>query len=261
FREVMHHSDFAKTRDGGIWLAVLEAAYAHLSKRFINSRRQDEWAQRKYGQYSELSGLYEQHALAVLMSSDSYYINPQLQTQERLREQLNSFVDNEKAATVSINPSVSIHLELRPFAGIKTLHAYSLIGYDKEKDIVYIRDPHGESDAVTNIYTINRHIQPLSSKDSEIFEVILNYPGLPESGLSYGLTKPRLNNFLNQTVPDMMDSVANGIIPSNILGFMPISERSAASTGIIEMTLEQFINTFNFMQISQCEPYQCPNKQ
>ncbi|WP_252176573.1 hypothetical protein [Endozoicomonas sp. 4G] len=278
FREVEHHK-FAKTRDGGVWLAMLEAAYNHLPKSFIKKYRQNDWSRFDYRKYSELDEVDENQAFTVLMGSNSNYINPQFQSQEQLKEQLNAFVDNEKVVIVAATPSVSTFLKLRPFAEIRSRHAYSLIGYDKEKDIVYIRDPQGQSDATVNIYTINRHIQTLSSGNSEIFEVINSHPWNPEYKLAYGLTESRLNYFLNQTValmmdnglmePQlnyflnqtaalMMDNIAKGIIPSNIPLSMSTSERSPARTGIIKMTVEQFIDTFNMMFISQCGPYQCP---
>ncbi|WP_422135240.1 hypothetical protein [Endozoicomonas sp. ALD040] len=258
FREVERYSHFAETRDGGVWLAMLEAAYAHLSKRFINANRYNRPARFKYHQYSELDGLDEESVLTVLMGSLTDFVNPQLQTQERLKKQLNSFVDNEKAATVSISPPHSALLGLRPFAEIRTEHAYSLIGYDKEKDIVYIRDPEGESDAVENLITINQHTQPLSSENRVIFEVMRSNPGHFSYGVAYGLTRPQVKDLLKHAVPYIFD-ITKDTIPLNIEGLRSTSERSPASTGIIEMNIGQFIETFNDLFISQCGPYHCPN--
>ncbi|WP_257288277.1 C2 family cysteine protease [Endozoicomonas sp. SESOKO2] len=256
FREIEHHPYFAKTRDGGLWLAMLEAAYAQQSKRFINRRRHDYKAQYKYHLYSELKGVYETDAFPILMGSHNNLINPQSLTQERLKERLNSFIDNEKVATVSINPSYSARLGLRPFSGIKTKHAYSLIGYDKEKDIVYIRDPQGKSAAVENIITIIRHKQHLSIRDNAIFEVMTNKRGRSGYGVSYTMTEPQINYLLNQAnlgVIDMDKKITSIGKPKST------SERSPANTGIIEMSVEQFISTFNLMQMSQDGPYQCLN--
>ncbi|WP_422138851.1 hypothetical protein [Endozoicomonas sp. ALC020] len=258
FREVEHYK-FAETRDGGIWLAMLEAAYAESSKSFVKKYRQADWSRFDYRKYSKLDGVDQMQAIDVLMGSYSDYINPQLQSQEQLKELLNSFVDNEKVAIFSVNPSISTLLKLRPFARIKSYHAYSLIGYDKEKDIVYIRDPHGWSATHTNLYTINQHIQPLSSGNSAIFEVINSHPWDPDYKRAYGLTDPELNDFLNQTAPQALDIIAKGEILSDISLPISTSERSPARTGIIEMTVEQFIDTFNVLFISQCGPYQCPN--
>ncbi|WOG28998.1 hypothetical protein [Endozoicomonas sp. 8E] len=266
FSEVERYSHFAKTRDEGMWLAMLEAAYAHLSKIFLNKNQHNDRARFQYHQYSELYGVPEGHALSILTSSYIDYIYPQLKTHEQIRELLNSLVNDEKAATVSVTvtskPEILNHLGLRPFSRIKSKHAYSLIGYDKEKDVVYVRDPHGWSAAAVNIYTINRHIQTLYSGNSEIFEVIKNLPRDPEYKLAYGLTEPRLYHVLNQTLPKaMMDIIiAKGIIPSDISLPIFTSERSPARTGIIAMTVEQFIDTFNALFISQCGPYQRPTK-
>ncbi|WP_448218206.1 hypothetical protein [Endozoicomonas sp. 2B-B] len=262
FSEVERYSHFAKTRDEGMWLAMVEAAYAYLSKLFLNKNRQNERARFQYHQYSELFGVPEGHALGILTSSYIDYIYPQLKSNEQIRELLNSLVNDEKAATVSVTvtskPEILNHLGLRPFSRIESKHAYSLIGYDKEKDVVYVRDPHGRSAAVTNLYTINRHIQPHSSGNSEVFEVIKSLPWDPEYKLAYGLTEPRLFHFLNQTVPQWMDIIAEGIIPSDISLSISTSERSPIRTGIIEMTVEQFVDTFKTMFITQCGPYQCP---
>ncbi len=257
FREVEHYK-FAITRDGGIWLAMLEAAYNNLPKSFIKKYQQDDWTRFDYRKYSKLDGVDHVQAIDVLMGSYTDYINPQLQSQEQLKEQLNSFVDNEKIAFLGVDPAVSNLLKLRPFARIVSYHAYSLIGYDKEKDIVYIRDPNGYSATLTNLYTINQHIQPISSGNSEIFEVIKSHPWDPHYKLAYGLTEPELNHFLNQTAPQAVDIIDKSTI-SDISVPLHISERSPARTGIIEMTLEQFADTFNNMFISQCGPYQCPN--
>ncbi|WOG28995.1 hypothetical protein [Endozoicomonas sp. 8E] len=257
FREVERYSHFAETRDGGVWLAMLEAAYAESSKSFVKKYGQDDWTRFDYRKYSKLDGVDQVQAIDVLMGSYSDFINPQLQSQEQLKELLNSFVDNEKVAIFSVDPSLSTLLELRPFARIKSYHAYSLISYDQEKDIVYIRDPHGCSAMLTNFYTINQHIQPLSSGNSEIFEVIKSHPRDPDYKLAYGLTEPELNQFLNQTAPQALDIIAKGKIPY-ISEPISTSERSPARTGIIAMTVEQFIDTFNTLFISQCGPYQCP---
>ncbi|WOG28993.1 hypothetical protein [Endozoicomonas sp. 8E] len=254
FREVEHHSYFAKTRDGGIWLAVLEAAYAHLSKRFINKNRHNDRAQSKYHQYSELDTIRESDAFHTLMGSHSNLINLQSLTQGRLKELLNTFVDNEKAATVAINPSYSAPFGLRAFAKIVNNHSYSLIGYVREKDVVYIRDPYGRSAAVENLITIIPHNQHLSRGDSIIFEAMMKDPSHSDYGVAY-ITESRVNNLLNQVDQRIIHMEKDTI---NIERFKPASERSPANTGIIEMSVEQLISTFNIMHISQDGPYQCP---
>ncbi|WP_422138853.1 hypothetical protein [Endozoicomonas sp. ALC020] len=255
FREVEHHSYFAKTRDGGIWLAVLEAAYAHLSKRFINKNRHNDRAQSRYHQYSELDTIRESDAFHILMGSHSNLINLQSVTQGRLKELLNTFVDNEKAATIAIIPSYSAPLGLKPFAKIINNHAYSLIGYVREKEVVYIRDPHGYSAAVENLITIIRHNQHLSIGDNVIFEAMMNYPSHPDYGVAYILTESEVNNFLKLNDPKTI-KMEKDII--NIERLRSWSEKSPANTGIIEMSIDQLISTFNIMHISQDGPYQCP---
>ncbi|WP_448218208.1 hypothetical protein [Endozoicomonas sp. 2B-B] len=257
FREFKHHSYFAKTRDGGIWLAVLEAAYAGLSKSFINKNRHNDRAQSKYQQYSELDGIKESDAFHTLMGSHSNLINPQSVTQGRLKELLNSFVDNEKAATVAISPCNSAPLGLKPFAKIENDHSYSLIGYVKEKDVVYIRDPFGKSAAVVNLITIIPHNQHLSEGDSVIFEAMVNDPNHPDYGVAHIMTESGVNNLLNR-LDQRIIHMEKETININVERFRPASERSPANTGIIEMSVEQLISTFNTMHISQDGPYQCP---
>ncbi|WOG28996.1 hypothetical protein [Endozoicomonas sp. 8E] len=257
FREVEHHSYFAKTRDGGIWLAVLEAAYAHLSKRFIDKNRHNDRVQSTYHQYSELVEIKASDAFHTLVGSHSNRINPQSVTLGRVKELLNTFVDNEKAAIVAIAscPTCSALLELRPFAEIIINHAYSLIGYVKEKDVVYIRDPYGKSAVVENLITFIPHNQHLSTGDRVKFKAMMNYPSHPDYGVTYIMTESQVNELLDQTDPKkikMDGDIINIEVPSHS------TERSPANTGIIEMSVEQFINTFNALHISQEGPYQCP---
>ncbi|AMO54296.1 calpain family cysteine protease [Endozoicomonas montiporae CL-33] len=269
FSEVERYSLFAKTRDGGKWLAMLEAAYAHLSKKHLNANKRNGKAQFKYHQYSDLAGVNTLSASEALMNSPTHLlINPQFKTREQFKELLNSFVDEEKAVIFSILPLLSTPLKfrplvaaplgLRPFMNIRSLHAYSLIGYDEEKDIVYIRDPKGQSAAAKNRFTINQHIQSLSSGNSVIFEFMTNNPESPDYGVAYGLTEELIRHKLNQTEPEIMD-LGKGAIPSDIPSPASTSERSPANTGIIEMSVQQLIDTFNVLLFSQCGPYQCPN--
>ncbi|KEQ11846.1 hypothetical protein GZ77_22225, partial [Endozoicomonas montiporae] len=258
FSEVERYSHFAKTRDGGKWLAMLEASYGYLSKKYINANKRNGKLQFKYHGYSDLATIDPSTVSKTLMNSPSDFINPQLETQERFKELLNSFVDDEKAAGVIINPLFSAHLGLRSFSEIESGHAYSLIGYDKEKDIVYIRDPHGQSAAVENRFTINQHIQSLSSGNSVIFEYMASNPESPDYGFSMDLTVSKINFLLNQTFPGILE-VTKGRIPSDVFELRPTSERSPANTGIIEMSVQQLIDTFNVLYFSQCGPYQCPN--
>ncbi|WP_422137366.1 hypothetical protein [Endozoicomonas sp. ALC020] len=258
FREVERYSHFAETRDGGIWLAMLEAAYAHLSKKYYNVRGRNDRARFEYHQYSELVQVQPPLANEALMNSPSGHINPQFESQDLLKMLLNSFVDDEKAAIFFITSVLSAPLKLRPFEGIGPRHAYSLIGYDKEKEIVYIRDPHGRSDAVESLLTINRHIQPASSENKVIYEYMASNPSSPDYGFALGLTESLITVILNQTFPKAL-AAGQGVIPLNIARSKPTAERSPARTGIIEITIQQVIDTFNFMYVSRCGPYQCPN--
>ncbi|WP_257287175.1 MULTISPECIES: hypothetical protein, partial [unclassified Endozoicomonas] len=102
--------------------------------------------------------------------------------------------------------------------------------------------------------------QPLSSENSVIYEYMASNPGSPDYGFASGLTKSQVTIILNQTFPKEM-AARQGAIPANVARSKTTIKRSSANTGIIEMTVRQVIDTFNFMYISMCGPYQCPNEE
>ncbi|MET4694795.1 hypothetical protein [Endozoicomonas lisbonensis] len=279
FSEVEGKSDFATSRDGGKWVAILEAAYAHLSKYHFNHNGNDpeSWW---YHQYSELVGIKPQDAFKMLAGSSSVNYNPQFESEERLKSALRSFVREGKAAVLGIAYRYSDPISFEAFKDVSRYHAYSVIGYDEQEGVVYIRDPRGESSALKSAFSIIKHQDEALPQGGTVFEFMEHFDYGRGDNKAFGFStvgaKRFAASFANVTAgypfrfadvtgypyypfvrvrsafQVVMESKNQVAVAAKRKHFEDFGESAPIKTGVHKMTIKELALTFNELYISQC---------
>ena len=175
--DIENNKSYARTLDGGLWLAVLEKAIALYNRAFYYGRKftyynaDDEFAHIIHGTILDdsyyLKGISGRLVMKLLTNSDAYKIPISELSLNDLHRKLTTYTACSKIVTAStscaMNDDGGEITEALP-----SCHAYSILWYDPDEKLVTLRNPHGESGMLDT-----RTGQPLDKFDDGVFSLSL----------------------------------------------------------------------------------------
>ena len=149
--DIENNKSYARTLDGGLWLAVLEKAIALYNRAFYYGRKftyynaDDEFAHIIHGTILDdsyyLKGISGRLVMKLLTNSDAYRTPISKLSLNNLDKKLTIYTAYRKIVTASI-PCKDDGRDITEV--FPSCHAYSILWYDPGEKLVTLRNPYGK---------------------------------------------------------------------------------------------------------------------
>ncbi|MCW7552801.1 C2 family cysteine protease [Endozoicomonas gorgoniicola] len=258
--DIVANENLAESRDRGLWPGVLESAFAVLPKNRKFKYNNGPLTQIKYGKFAKLHGVDPSLAFAVLTGASTEIDNIQLQTEDHLAQQLNKIIKEDRIAFLTMESTYS-HFRTGLMSKIIPYHAYSIIGYNEAQRQVLLRNPHGNSSIIQQSFSVLPHKTNTSGKPQFVYEFLFHsFPKhlrksflfTEEQARSYASPASNITSNLIKSIFQSAIDNKRGIDGAYFIRAPSNSETSQELTGIVRMSLEEAIHSFNHLTYTAC---------